>query len=73
MSELEFIKYMEKKSAIENIQCAINLQFFQELHRDWEGEFIYRKVEYEGKGYTVVFSDIRQIRQVIYKLASNIC
>ncbi len=70
-SEFEFVKHMERKSAIENIQCAINLQFFQNMHRGWKGKFIYSKVEYKGKGYTVVFSDIRQIGKVIYKLASK--
>jgi hypothetical protein len=60
---------MEKKSAIENIICAINLKFFQEMHID--GKFIYSKVEYEGETITVVFSNPKQIQKVLYKLASH--
>lgn len=67
----EFIKSIERRSAIENIECAINLQFFQNMHRGWKGKFIYSKVEYEGKGITVVFSDIRQIDKALYKLANH--
>ena len=67
----EFIKYMEKRSAIENIICAINLKFFQNMHRGWEDKLIYSKVEYGGKWVTVVFNDIRQIDEVLYKLANH--
>ena len=70
-SVCEFIKYMEKKSVIENIKCAINLQFFQNMHRGWKGKFVYSEVEYEGKGITVVFKDRRQINKILYKLASH--
>lgn len=70
-STYEFIKYMEKKLAIENIICAINLKFFQNMHRGWKDKLIYSKVEYEGKGITVIFNNIRQIDEVLYKLANH--
>lgn len=66
----EFIKYMEKESAIKNIICAINLKFFRNMHRD--GKFIYSEVNYEGRGYKVVFDNPRQIEEVLYKLANHL-